>query len=130
MIKPVPLGAGGSNLIGTCSKSVTHRRFRPNKESCRGAKGRFLNVIFDRIKLRKLDLPEDTATKRSCWVYYTRMHSLYPYVRGHSIVYFIYNTHRRGLAELLILVKRQCEGQIRWDKRGSFSHVFFVSVFK
>ena len=93
-------------------------------------KGRFLNVIFDRIKLRKLDLPEDTATKRSCWVYYTRMHSLYPYVRGHSIVYFIYNTHRRGLAELLILVKRQCEGQIRWDKRGSFSHVFFVSVFK
>ena len=90
MIKPVPLGAGGSNLIGTCSKSVTHRRFRPNKESCRGAKGRFLNVIFDRIKLRKLDLPEDTATKRPCWVYYTRMRRLYPSVMGITPVYTYY----------------------------------------
>ena len=35
---------------------------------------RYLRVI----KLRKLDPSEDTATKRSCWVYYTRMHALYP----------------------------------------------------
>ena len=60
---------------------------------------------------------------------------LYPYAQivpkcngHHSCVYILYNTLWRGLAELLILVNRQCEGQIRWDKRGSFSHVFFVSV--
>ena len=60
---------------------------------------------------------------------------LYPYAQivpkcngYHSCVYILYNTLWRGLTELLILVNRQCEGQIRWDKRGSFSHVFFVSI--
>ena len=85
----------------------------------------FSNVIFDYIKLRKLDPSEDTATKRSCWVYYTRMPTSLLGLAVHTI---FYNTQWRGLAELLISMERQCEGRIWWDKRGSFSHVFFVSV--
>ena len=86
----------------------------------KGMKGRFQNVIFNKIKLRKLDQPEDIATKRLRWVYYIRMSSV---VR---LMHISYNTQWRGLAKLLISVGGQCEGLILWDKQGSFSHVFFV----
>ena len=61
---------------------------------------------------------------------------LYPYVISVSLLLGLkllwrtplYNTQWRGLAELLILVNRQCEGQDEWDKQGCFSHVFFISI--
>mgnify|MGYP003537980488 CR=1 FL=1 len=70
--------------------------------------GRYLRPT----QLRNLNLTEDTATKRPCWVYYTRMHSLYLLSRVHPVVYIIYNTLWRGLAELLISLGRQCEGLV------------------
>ena len=77
---------------------------------------RYLQVI----KLRKLDQPEDIATKRLRWVYYIRMSSA---VR---LMYISYNTQWRGLAKLLILIEGQCEGLMTKIGGGSFSHVFFV----
>ena len=42
--------------------------------------------------------------------------------------YIIYNTQRRGLAELLISVEGQCEGLMTGISCRCFSHVFFVSI--
>ena len=39
----------------------------------------------------------------------------------------LYNTQWRGLAELLISVKGNAKARL-WDKQGSFSHVFFISI--
>ena len=74
----------------------------PARSLTKEQKGRFLNVIFYSSNFATLILTEDIATKRPCWVYYTRMHSLYLLSRVHPVVYIIYNTLRRGLAELLI----------------------------
>ena len=42
-------------------------------------KGRFLNVIFYIQNFATFGLTEDTATKRPCRVYYTRMPKVYPH---------------------------------------------------
>ena len=73
-----PWGMDGSNLIGTCSESITHRRSCPNKESCWGAEKDVFGRYLRPTQLRNLILTEDTATRRPCRVYYTRMHILYP----------------------------------------------------
>ncbi len=86
----------------------------------KGMKGRFQNVIFNHVKLRKLDQPEGIATKRPRWVYYIRMSSPL------RLVHISYNTQWRGLAKLLILIEGQCEGLMTKIGGGSFSHVFFV----
>ena len=86
----------------------------------KGMKGRFQNVIFNHVKLRKLDQPEDIATKRPRWVYYIRMSS------SLRLVHMSYNTQWRGLVKLLISVEGQCEGLMTKIGGGSFSHVFFV----
>ena len=71
------------------------------------SKGRFQNVIFYIQDFANLwVLQEDIATKRPCWVYYITMYGSHNW---HPTL--IYNTQRRGLAELLISVERQCEGQ-------------------
>ncbi len=88
----------------------------------KGMKGRFQNVIFNKIKLRKLDQPEDIATKRLRWVYYIRMSSA---VR---LMHISYNTQWRGLAKLLISVGGQCEGLILWDRRRKFLPRLFCST--
>ena len=69
----------------------------------KGMKGRFQNVIFNHVKLRKLEQLEDIATKRPRWVYYIRMSS------SLRLVHIFYNTQWRGLAKLLISVGGQCE---------------------
>ena len=75
-------------------------------------KGRFLNVIFLSSDFATLILPEDIATKRPCWVYYTRMPRVYSIDWGaFGGIPIIIIRDWRGLAELLILVKGQCEGQ-------------------
>ena len=86
----------------------------------KGMKGRFQNVIFNHVKLRKLEQLEGIATKRPRWVYYIRMSSAL------RLVHISYNTQWRGLAKLLISVGGQCEGLMWRDKHESFSHVFFV----
>ena len=87
----------------------------------KGMKGRFQNVIFNKIKLRKLDQPEDIATKRPRWVYYIRMSSTL------WLVHIFYNTQWRGLAKLLISVEGQCEGLILWDRQRKFLPRLFCS---
>ncbi len=118
------MGRGGSNLIGIASVCIATWRFVSPICLARSRKGRFLNVIFDHIKLRKLDPSEDTATKRSCWVYYTCHVSIRIWIAEHVLSY---NTLRRGLAKLLISMERQCEGLIWWDKRQKFlPRLFYV----
>ena len=106
-------GWAGQYLIGLCSESVAQRRTCSCKESYTEEHERtFSERYLQIVKLRNFDyVHEDTATKRPCRVYYTRMRSFYPFSGVYSIVYIIYNTLWRGLAELLILVHRQCEGQ-------------------
>ena len=72
----------------------------------KGMKGRFQNVIFNHVKLRKLEQLEGIATKRPRWVYYIRMSS------SLRLVHISYNTQWRGLAKLLISVGGQCEGLV------------------
>ena len=74
---------GGSNLIGNSFRLHRYVEIRLSHLPCSEQKGRFLNVIFDHIKLRKLDPSEDTATKRPCWVYYTCHVSIRIWVAGH-----------------------------------------------
>ena len=87
-----------------------------------GMKGRFQNVIFNHVKLRKLDQLEDFATKRLRRVYYIRMSSTL------KLGYTFYNTQWRGLAKLLISVERQCEGLTWRDRRRMFLPRLFCST--
>ena len=88
----------------------------------KGMKGRFQNVIFNHVKLRKLEQLEDIATKRPRWVYYIRMSS------SLRLVHISYNTQWRGLAKLLISVEGQCEGLTWRDRRRMFLPRLFCST--
>ena len=80
----------------------------PTEEQERTFSKRYLLLT----QLRNLILPEDTATRRPCQVYYTRMPRVYPIgwdAFGGIPIHIIRDW--RGLAELLISVKGQCEGQ-------------------
>ena len=54
---------------------------------------------------------------------------MYPHVTWRTLSLHTYYIIRnwRGLAELLILVRGNAKAR-SWDKQGSFSHVFFMSI--
>ena len=121
---------GGSRHIGFraltahCSPqtSCLHRA------SPKSRKGRFLNVIFESSNFATLIYQK--ISQRSVYagciipVCCECTSLLWRYTRHTSFIIRVW----RGLAELFILVNRQCEGQDEWDKQGSFSHVFFMSI--
>ena len=121
LTEPVPTGWAGQKLIGIMLPL-------PQLGSCTSPRQGAWKDVFERylrvIKLRKLDPSEDFATKRPRRVYYTRMLAS----QQGPATYIIYNTQRRGLAELLISMERQCEGLMTGISCRCFSHVFFVSI--
>ena len=73
----------------------------------------FSDVIFLSSDFATLIPLEDTATRRPCWVYYPRMPRVYPIVWVNTSAAYLLLIHVwRGLAELLILMEGQCEGQM------------------
>ena len=72
----------------------------------KGHERTFSKRYLQPTQLRKLDQPEDIATKRLRWVYYIRMSSAL------RLMHISYNTQWRGLAKLLISVGGQCEGLV------------------
>ena len=81
--------------------------------------GRYLQVI----KLRKLDLSEDIATKRPRWVYYILMSGSH-----HWLLILFIIPDGVGWLQLLISIEWQCEGLMTGISRGSFSHVFLFPI--
>ena len=103
----------GLDLIGLCSESIARCRTCSCKESyIKRAERTFSNVIFKSSNFATLimymKIPQ-RSVHAGCIIPVCVV--CIPTSGEHSIVYIIYNTHRRGLAELFILVHRQCEGQ-------------------
>ena len=96
------------------------------KEHERTFSERYLRLV----KLRNFDLPEDIATMRPCWVYYTCIWRVSLSNKEEDISLYADYMIRywRGLAELLILVNRQCEGLTSGISKKVSPTSFFVSI--
>ena len=118
---------GGSRHNGFRASQVPHIvDLFLQSVSLRSRKRTFSERYLRLVKLRNFDLPEDTATKRPCRVYYTYMRKMCP-LRMLRICHYIIRDWR-GLAELLILVNRQCEGLTSGISKKVSPTSFFVSI--
>ena len=120
MTKPVPTGRAGQKLIGICFRCrIWGREPRRGKEHERT----FLNVIFESSNFANLihQKISQQSVRAGCIIPVCLQ-------AKRSAAYIIYNTQRRGLAELLISMERQCEGLMTGISCRCFSHVFFVSI--
>ena len=121
LTEPVPTGWAGQKFIGICflcrNWGRVPRRAMEHERT-------FLDVIFESSNFANLISTRRYRNEASA------QGVLYPYAckSTRPAVYIIYNTQRRGLAELLISVEGQCEGLMTGISCRCFSHVFFVSI--
>ena len=97
------LGMGGSRHFGFRALKA-HRSPQTSclqRASPRSRKRTFSERYLLLTQLRNLILPEDTATRRPCWVYYTRMPKVYPFVKG--LIWYTFIIIRDGVGWLSCL---------------------------
>ena len=112
------------NTYWTSASPLSHTRVFATPPATNGAQKDVFKTLSSTLRSRNSEHHlEDIATKRPRRVYYILYACARVFIGSWRIPH--YNTHGRGLTELLILIGRQCEGPVSEVSGGKFSPTSF-----